>query len=169
VPDDEVAPQPYNEDVLVTAGRMIRHYQQLAMELPKDPTQPTRIFGEAPGGAFIPKITKSPPRAPANVNVSQKQIIERLRIPSVEEKLWQNYGNYMRDIGPEAALRSEPLWGTSRRIAEESGQAEHEVFARLANEYFQRNSLNRYMSPDMAKRFMRRERGEVLQGIKPVE
>ncbi len=156
------AEQRKNEPPWATEERLLAELPEEYREVIVQFTVPERAESRVQGGNITEGGT---PSSGANEN---KPLVERLPPPlSTEQRLWQNYGSYMRDIGPEEALRSEPLWGTSARLAEEKGTAHHEEFARLANEYFSRNNINNYMTPDMAKRFMRMERGR-SQGIKGV-
>jgi len=135
--------------------------QQYAMERPRNPFEQIvggRIRG-GEGGAG------GPPR-PANQNVSQEEVRRMIPEPlTLEERAWQNYG---RQMHPDDVMKSESVWGGAKRIAEQHGISEAEGFAHMANDLWKRMGANRYMSPEMAKRYMRVERARMM-GIKSAE
>ncbi|HEX4828318.1 MAG TPA: hypothetical protein VFV12_08835, partial [Xanthobacteraceae bacterium] len=97
------------------------------------------------------------PGKPANVNTSQKEIIENLPPPlSLSERTWRNYASRMT---PDEMMHSEAVWGGARRIAEETGMPESEAFAQLLNDMWGRAGANRHITPAQARRFMGQERG----------
>ncbi len=118
-----------------------------------------RVRGEGAGGGYTP-----PPKA-ANTNTSQAEIKASIQPLSLKDRNWQNYGSNMH---PDEVLTSEPVWGGARRLAEEKGIPAHEAFADLANDLWQRMGANRYISPEMAKSYMRIQRGEAA-GISSVK
>lgn len=78
------------------------------------------------------------------------------------ERNWQNYGKRM---SPDDVLTSEAVWGHATRGAE-AGLGRAESFAQAANDLWQRMGANRYVSPDMARRYIAQEESR-MRGFTP--
>lgn len=102
------------------------------------------------------------PGEPANVNTSQAEIRESLPGPlSLFERNWQNYGSRMT---PDEVMGSEPVWGAAQQYADQ-GLGRSQGFAAAANDMWQRMGANRYITPEMAQRYMNVEEAK-QRGIK---
>jgi hypothetical protein len=90
------------------------------------------------------------PARPANSNYGLPEPL------SFKDRIWQNY---TRRMSPEEALQSEAIWSGAKQLAKERGIPESHAFAELANDYFARGGHNRFMTPEVARRFMGEARG----------
>jgi len=116
-------------------------------------------FAQAPDDYYI----KGKPPEPANTNVSQAQVKAMLPEPlSRRERDWQNYGKHM---SPDDVLGSEVVWSAAA-LGQESGLGRAEEFAAAANDLWKRMGANRYITPELAERYMRVEEAKA-KGIGP--
>lgn len=122
---------------------------------------PSTFLNPMPG---IPAMS-APPRPaprPANENINIKSMgggppPRTLPQPlTIEDRAWQNYASKM---SPDEFLKSEALWGGSKRLSEQNGTLWHEEFANLANEMFGRMGVNKFLSPTAAHKIMGEQRG----------
>ena len=91
---------------------------------------------------------------PANMNVSQKEIIEMIPPPlSRMDRDWQNYGRFMK---PDDVLDSEVVWGAGN-LGAEQGLGRAESFASAANDLWKRMGANRFITPELARKYMLRQ------------
>ncbi len=98
------------------------------------------------------------PKKAANINTSQSEIKAMLAEPtSFPERL---YTNYVKAIKPEDVLSSEPVWGGAERLSNETGIGYSEAFAQIANEFWKRQGANRYITPELAQAYIKRERAK---------
>jgi hypothetical protein len=107
-------------------------------------------------------LTEGAPPPPSNVNVSQQQVRDMIPEPLPrQDRDWQNYG---RNMSPDEVMGSEPVWGAA---ATAEGQGRAEAFAEAANDMWRRMGANRYITPEIARRYMATEEAK-MRGIAPV-
>jgi hypothetical protein len=105
----------------------------------------------------------------ANQNRSPEEIQAEIKnnLPeplSYFERSWQNYGQH---LSPDDVLQSEVTWGAAN-LAADAGTGRAEGFAAMANYLWNRMGANRYISPDLARRYMAVEEGR-MRGIRALE
>ncbi|WP_454916546.1 hypothetical protein [Xanthobacter sediminis] len=106
------------------------------------------------------RFLETAPASPVNANASPQEVRAMIPEPlSRQDRDWQNYGRFM---SPDDVLGSEAVWG-----AASSGADRAQSFADAANDLWRRMGANRYMSPDMARRYMAVEEAK-MRGIQPV-
>lgn len=124
------------------------------------PGTPGGALGTSLNGSRVGTMAGSSLKRAANLNDAAAAPMGLPGPLSLSERTWQNYASKLRD--PEEVLQLDALWSPRDGV----NPAEH--FAGLANDMWQRMGANRYMTPEMADRYMRIERGK-LAGIQPVE
>lgn len=116
-------------------------------------------LGMTGGRLKAPGVSFEPAQAPKPANVtSNRDIVENV-VPSPKSLLDRVYDNYTKRMTPDEMLKSEPVWGTAKLIAERDGVPEAQAFADLANDYYAKHGINQFMSPNAARKFLAQERG----------
>jgi hypothetical protein len=159
--DDPNAPQPIEplvNDAMNVADVMsmgslpavaMRGAQRGALGVGVPPKEPFRI---QPQDIRAPKA--------ANVNTSKAEVLADLPLPlPPSDRIWQNY---VKRMGPDEMLKSEPVWSTAENLSAAKGISPSEAFAEVANDMFGRMGANRFMTPAQAKMHMARERGVLV-------
>jgi len=134
--------------------------------LTEDVPADQQIFGALASGPQMSLPPKEPfriqpqdVRAPkaANVNTSKAEVLADLPPPlPPSDRIWQNY---VKRMGPDEMLKSEPVWSAAENLSAAKGISPSEAFAEVANDMFGRMGANRFMTPAQAKMHMARERG----------
>jgi hypothetical protein len=88
----------------------------------------------------------------------------KFELPEIKSWEDQQWDNYVKRMSPDELLTSETLWGGAKRLSDDVGISESEAFAQLANRFWRRMGANRYITPELAKRYMKVERAK-LDGI----
>lgn len=87
---------------------------------------------------------------------------------SIEAQQPKTFGEYVtQHTKGMDVLESDALWAKAEEMSKQSGKPFNEAFAQLANEAWTAHGTNRYITPEIAQKYINKARAELI-GIKTV-